>query len=660
MVEMLCVLGIIGVLSVAGMSGYGYLTNKHHVNDLHAKALERAMAISAQLLMGKRPSLSSFRTSNKTSVGTFDSSVIYLDQEHFAVKINRINQKICEILIKTLSKHAMVQTIVTPNENTYDTVDVEDCKEENNELALVFDVHLLEEKTLPNQSKFEKSFNDNQYNNNSSDSSETSNEPEECSEPGWLDSHGHCCPDSPSCTEDCAIDDHCPETFICLHNACVCPNNLLEDTETDSCVECLTNDNCSTNHVCSNNACACPSGTVEDPETNSCVSCLVNSDCPNTYVCQNKTCVCPANHFEAKDRTNTTNYICASCDDLYRYETTLEQCNICGKDRILMTENSKTYCDWNCPAGWFRNKNRNCTNCGLDAAKETSQEECDKCIGTGFHREMQSGKCALIGGCPEGTFKSSKDDTCYPCSDPISHEAIKAECDKCSSDRERITIDTKNFCILRCETGYFRSTEDNECHLCSDETPYKSLQAECSQCSDRILYNGFCILKGHCLDNTTFWNTTDGTCSSCVDELFAKESSEDACAVCGTSRFYGTKNGIGDSKMCNPVCPDGWFQNKNGNCTHCGNTASKATTETECNKCAPKTDFKRKMSSGKCTLPGGCPSGYFKGSTDSICRHCSEKTTYKSTEAECNKCVDADGEKTRQWSNNNCSLKEGN
>lgn len=94
MVEMLCVLGIMGVLSIAGISGYNYLVNKHRVNELHADALERAIAVSSQLVMGKEHSLSAFRTKNKTAAGNFDSSVNRLDQDHFAIQINNVSKKV--------------------------------------------------------------------------------------------------------------------------------------------------------------------------------------------------------------------------------------------------------------------------------------------------------------------------------------------------------------------------------------------------------------------------------------------------------------------------------------------------------------------------------------------------------------------------------------
>ena len=67
MVEMLGTLAIIGVLSVGGISGYTYLMNKHHANELFMGASERAVVVMSQLASGNEPSIREFE--NTTAYG---------------------------------------------------------------------------------------------------------------------------------------------------------------------------------------------------------------------------------------------------------------------------------------------------------------------------------------------------------------------------------------------------------------------------------------------------------------------------------------------------------------------------------------------------------------------------------------------------------------
>ena len=143
-----------------------------------------------------------------------------------------------------------------------------------------------------------------------------------------------------------------------------------------------------------------------------------------------------------------------------------------------------------------------------------------------------------------------------------------------------------------------------------------------------------CALAGTCPDDY-FWVTGKKACVSCSDPN-AAQTDQNYCDVCGSSRWYGKKDGIGQAGYCEPNCPDGWFQNANGNCTHCGNAAGKATTEAQCNLCQTSA-FNRGMKSGKCNLLE-VPSGYFKDN-GGVYRSCSDPQSYKpNPTSECNKC----------------------
>ena len=60
MVELLGVLSVIGLLSLAGIYGYRYAMKKHLQNELKTGLMTRAISVSAQMLVGQRPSIEDF------------------------------------------------------------------------------------------------------------------------------------------------------------------------------------------------------------------------------------------------------------------------------------------------------------------------------------------------------------------------------------------------------------------------------------------------------------------------------------------------------------------------------------------------------------------------------------------------------------------------
>ena len=332
---------------------------------------------------------------------------------------------------------------------------------------------------------------------------------------GWIDANGVCCPDDPSCSEDCQTNDDCIGDRVCVNNHCGCPDN----------------------------------------------------------------------NFEATDGK------CYSCSDLYHREATPAECAKCGSERFVFVEGTKTYCDWVCPNMWFRNDNRNCTHCGFDSPRATSEEECKKCTGDLARTWNPSTRmCALPDSCPTEYFKGS----------------------------------------------------DSICRSCSDESAYPATKTECDKCNDkRMMVGSTCALAGSCPDDY-FWVSGTKSCLSCSD-TYAAKTDEASCNACGGSRWYGKKNGIGQAGYCEPVCPTGWFQNANGNCTDCANASGKATTEAQCALCQT-TAFEREFKQdGKCYLKNPPTSGYFKDDTG-VYRSCSDPKSYKpSPSTECNKCGELRG-----------------
>ena len=343
----------------------------------------------------------------------------------------------------------------------------------------------------------------------------------------------------------------------------------------------------SDNGMCAKGNCISCSGWIDAlgnccPDSAECSEeCQTTNQCTGGRVCSGGHCTCPTGTFELKNGT------CNDCSDLYRREATKSECDKCGAERISVASGGKEFCDWVCPEGWFRNDNRNCTECGHLAAKQTSQEECNKCTG----------------------------------------------------DLARTWDPTTRNCSLgtECPTGYFLIKENKMCRSCSDKTAYPAESANCAKCGDqRMMVGSNCALTGSCPDDY-FWVSGTKSCLSCSD-TYAAKTDENSCNACGGSRWYGKKDGIGQAGYCEPVCPAGWFQNANGNCTDCANGSGKATTEAQCDLCQT-TAFERELrKDGKCYLKNPPTSGYFTDNTG-VYRSCSDPESYKPNNTkECSKC----------------------
>lgn len=119
-----------------------------------------------------------------------------------------------------------------------------------------------------------------------------------------------CNPLKPPCPPACTFDRDCPEGLVCdpETSTCVecaddedCPEGQVCDEETNTCVECTEDADCPEGQVCDEetNTCVectedadCPEGEVCDPETNTCVECLDDEDCPEGLVCNPETNTC--------------------------------------------------------------------------------------------------------------------------------------------------------------------------------------------------------------------------------------------------------------------------------------------------------------------------------------------------------------------------------
>ena len=415
---------------------------------------------------------------------------------------------------------------------------------------------------------------------------------------------------------------------------------------------------------------------------------------------------------------------CANCTDTAVYVTSKSSCDACGDKRTFENNQCSLAASDECESGKFKNASSFCVSCSQQTTSnkdewKSTQEECEKsCPGS---RRYEGSYC--LPNCSNGQFQNTAGN-CVSCSqhttsDKNDWKSTQTECENsCSSDRRY----EGGYCLPRCESGYFQNT-NGDCIPCSQQTTsdkenWKSAQGECenSCSSDRRYEGGYCFptcqggyfqnIDGGCIpcsqqvaDNNNDWRSTQeecetscsgdrryedgyclpgcgsdhfrntrGDCVSCSELVYPtndkdnwKSTKAECEDNCSSDRTY-------DGTYCIPSCPDGYFQNSNGNCTDCGLKAGKepkgstlAEKEEECGKCAKYNSlYTRTWSSGakKCSIPT-CPTGTFQCNTDrdtNVCRPCYDTNSYKSTESYCKACDGTDYPRTWVKSGGKCVL----
>ena len=137
MVEILGVLAVIGVLSVAGMWGYRVAINKNTANEILRELNMRANQVAIQLISGKEPDLSQFGL-------VFVNSDIYefsvskepgSEQFKIAITQGRISDEVCRQIFAQLGNESLVRAI---GQETVNYISEDSCEGQKDREALYF------------------------------------------------------------------------------------------------------------------------------------------------------------------------------------------------------------------------------------------------------------------------------------------------------------------------------------------------------------------------------------------------------------------------------------------------------------------------------------------------------------------------------------------
>lgn len=255
MTEMLAVLFIIGILSMAILVGFTYAMEKYHanetVNEIRLRASDVIYNTLHHGLMAVGSEWKPVAHNDKPISYDLNMSEIN-DQEEkrqpFTITVDEIAKPVCT---KMLDMGFTMPYKIEVNNSVFET-DTNVCNTDSNNMKYFFVIDAATASLGGND-------------------------------------------DGAPCDED----DAC-QSGVCQNNVCVeckgnwdCPPAEVCDTAQNVCVECMTDADCDKG-TCENNVCmtcaekGCPDGTVCDDESGKCVVCRVDEDCPGSEVCDTK------------------------------------------------------------------------------------------------------------------------------------------------------------------------------------------------------------------------------------------------------------------------------------------------------------------------------------------------------------------------------------
>ncbi len=125
MVEMLGVLAVMGILSVAGITGFKIAMDKNRANTIINEAQKRATLVVPQIQLqnNANPTLNEF-SNNNLGYATFDGTVYTssnlssMPQGQFGIKVSGVSKNICQNILNTLGDNTVIRRLSTTDAPT--------------------------------------------------------------------------------------------------------------------------------------------------------------------------------------------------------------------------------------------------------------------------------------------------------------------------------------------------------------------------------------------------------------------------------------------------------------------------------------------------------------------------------------------------------------
>lgn len=138
MVEMLGVLAIMGLLSVAGVAGYKNAINKHQANNIIEEAQRRAVLVAAQMQLHHNltPTLD---VDNSLGYANFGSDVITNQnselKDQFGIKVTNVSKPVCRKILSMIKDNTQIRRL---SYNDSVPFAIPDCESEENSFWVIY------------------------------------------------------------------------------------------------------------------------------------------------------------------------------------------------------------------------------------------------------------------------------------------------------------------------------------------------------------------------------------------------------------------------------------------------------------------------------------------------------------------------------------------
>ena len=580
MIEMLGVLAIIGVLSIAGVGGYRWALVKYRTNETMNELNMRALSLSHQLIGGNysREELNALCEKDLTDGFSEETGLGYRVNaylgcpglDYFEIYVEGVGSKEC----RQLMKDYLTPLCIVAGERGSGTdweaclIDESQCgSDEEVDMAFIYNNDLVNgERSCPARSE----FNPGDY---------------------------RC---------------HCGGGTYVDKGACECPAGYQWNDDTNACFESL-----------------CDEDYFYAPREGKCVPCddlglyrdVAESECQkcsNRHLTTLKFCIhkdyCPEGFFNAQG----TCFKCTSTHAWYMSDAYLQQraVEVCPNFKIY--EEYAIREDW-CPFGTgflYRITGGAALSCVKCTSSElsyphlfTAYPACDKCVddkGQALRKSVvkQNGTTYCIRTtCSSGEFKGA-DGACYTC-DEIDKVAVSAADESgCEACGRVVTED--GYCQKDCTDGMLM--KDGRCYTCDYFEKDKALplsdfadRDECgvTKCSNRDQVNGFCIYPDACPDGVLYLN--GAYCYSCNSTINVAVGGVDTPGANQCKEHCGKEVTSRGVCVLHPCATD-YVQGDQGTCYECStvNKINIGTGEIERNKCSACSTVQRFWAGSYC------------------------------------------------------------
>ncbi len=581
MVEMLGVLALVGVLSVAAIAGYSYAITKWKANETLSEIGQRAMEESLFLMkpstnpvLGMQLPETDFgpMSSLGYAVQAFVSDV---NADYFEIVLQNIPSNVCAQLVRDdeISIGVFVgETAVNGDPAFCGT------EETTPEMSFVFRADL------------------SRFNN--------------CSEKGYFDLTDLSC----HCSGNTYIDSEtneclCPAGHVWSEDEKTCIESICDEGEFETfksgCVPCsdpavhnIANSDSQKKlcEACGRTVVEKAGGTICSPElcekgvtflngNGSCVSCTTDTGygigfdensanlcnaCEGREIvkgyyaylyCIKSTMCDKGSEFIYDNAASSGHLECRSCSVQNNYTgqnaVFKEYCEACG-NRTYWGGSYPTCVKSTCDAGEFLGLDGKCYLCTHSAKIQVSDNS--GCADTSCGREVVNGYCQIKNCQTSDGSHVEVDGNCYPCAGSEKWYGTKAQCEQCMNPKRLwlgtyVDETTKGTCMVNCELGkQVPYTSGGNCYSCSGYHDgwytvgsTQTAKDYCESCDNNYYIPSYCIRKTACVKGQQFRRSQPVNYKICVScdlvesvKIGTTAEHREMCASCASKKRFWT------------------------------------------------------------------------------------------------------------------------